>query len=605
VADHQKKRKSPDEQLLNGMRIDVATLYREVCRLGGMSASETAPLLCWKRIYELMWNATNTAGNPTAVSFALHTFYTTHLLAYQQAHPEDVSELLCPLCRKNEAPAGAVSPSAGSQLKWNQIWQECGNTACSRWLHKACAKTEGTASKQQLFCQDCFQEAGGAEPAKAPTAPRPAKAPSALAGAPRYMQLLPARPNMSSRMFGTQLARCVPLVESAERCDQLLRAARVVLCASGLTPELVAASLGFARDDMDVAYKTVALLVSGDTVLSGIVFCEDAHGNAAQILVAGTSQQARRAGCMRQLLQESGDWLAAKGVKTLCVGTTRSNTAAAEVYVRLGFSLSTTWPAGMVAKKTSSDLRDVWVLSRGQPPAAEKRVNPTPAKVDDTAVARRPRVAGDGLELEDGPPAEWPGEVPFTSGCVWPGLPQHLWPQKPCHSVVVKLIDNPEHPCCGAYGLFARRNLQPSGDLLGYGGMCRPAGPGGLFLTDCGGGLDVDAARCGNEARYLNGACECRAARPRVAHVCSSADYVGIAPRANAVMEAREAPLTGHRYVAVRLLEPIRAGAELLLDYGSDYPRHLFAAKSAKRRRLTAAGDHEQAPSEAAAADAQ
>lgn len=55
-------------------------------------------------------------------------------------------------------------------------------------------------------------------------------------------------------------------------------------------------------------------------------------------------------------------------------------------------------------------------------------------------------------------------------------------------------------------------------------------------------------------------------------------------------MEAREAPLTGHRYVAVRLLEPIRAGEELLLDYGSDYPRHLFA-KSAKRRRLTAAGE--------------
>ena len=552
-----------------------------------MSTNPNVALLCWKRIYDAMSNASNTAGKPTSVSADLHAFYKTHLLAYQHAHPEDVSELLCPFCGKNEPPAGSAVPNA----RWNQVWMACASPVCGQWLHKACAKGESAVKKARTasagaadgerhatelrFCHGCFLEAGAeAEPvprerrkseeqagAKARAAAAPARAPPALAGAPRYVQLLPARPNMSGRVFSTHQARCVPLLDSAERCDELLRAARNVLCATGLTAELVSSSLGFARDDMDVSFKTVALLVSGDAVLSALVFCEDAHGNAAQILVAGTAPHARRAGCMRQLLQESANWLAEKGVNTLCVGTTRANTAAAAVYVKLGFSPSPGWPAGMVPKRTSSDLRDVWVLSRGQPAlVADKRADVTP---DRSGAAAGGRTVA--LPLA-GPPPEWPGEVPFTSGCVWERQPPELWPQVPCHAVMVKLITSPEHPCCGAYGLFARRDLQPTGDLMAYGGACRAAcDSDSLFLADCGGGCDVDAEHCGNEARYLN-------------------DYVGIAPQANAVLESREASLTGSRFVVVRLIAPVRAGEELLLDYGADYPRHRFAKP--KRRRL-------------------
>ena len=552
-------------------------------------------MLCWKRIYEGMSNASNTAGKPTAVSAQLQAFYKAHLLAYQLAHPEDVSELLCPFCGKNEPPAAAAIPNP----RWNMVWTACATAACGTWLHRACAKAEGTvkrprmaspgaaadgASELRVLCPACLLEFDAeAEPvtlerrksdeqaaaANAKAAARCARVPPPVAGGPRYVQLLPARPNMSGRVFNTHQARCVPLLDSAERCDELLRAARDVLCASGLTAELVASSLGFARDDMDVNFKTVALLVSGNAVLSALVFCEDAHGNAAQVLVAGTSPQARRSGCMRQLLRESADWLAAKGVNTVCVGTTRANTAAAAVYVKLGFAPSPSgWPAGMVPKRTSSDLRDVWVLCRGQAAAAaggDKRVDITPDKGDS---ARRARASEDAaLELPlAGPPPEWPDEVPFTSGCVWAGQPPELWPQVPCHDVVVRLITSPAHPCCGAYGLFARRDLLPTGDLLAYGGACRAACDSeSLFLADCGGGCDVDAERCGNEARYLN-------------------DYFGIAPQANAVLESREAHLTGCRYVVVRLIVPVREGEELLLDYGVDYPRHRFAKP--KRRRL-------------------
>ena len=63
---------------------------------------------------------------------------------------------------------------------------------------------------------------------------------------------------------------------------------------------------------------------------------------------------------------------------------------------------------------------------------------------------------------------------------------------------------------------------------------------------------------------------------------------VAVAPRANASIEAREAPLSGHRYVAVRLLAPVRAGEELVLDYGKNYPRHLFA--NSQRRPAPLAG---------------
>ena len=563
--------------------------------MGGVSTSPDVAMLCWKRIYDVMSNASNTAGKPTAVSAQLQSFYKAHLLAYQQAHPEDVFELLCPFCGKTEPPAGTAMPNA----RWNMVWTECSSSAaCGQWLHRACGKAAGTIKRAKtaspdgehfgtelrVQCPACILESGAevepatlerrpsdeqAAAAKARAAARRARAPPPVAaGGPRYVQLLPARPNMSSRVFSTHQARCVPLLDSAERCDQLLRAAQDVLCASGLTAELVASSLGFARDDMDVSFKTVALLVSGDAVLSALVFCEDAHGNAAQVLVAGTSPHARREGCMRQLLQESADWLAAKGVNTMCVGTTRANTAAAAVYVKLGFVPSSSgWPAGMVPKRTSSDLRDVWVLSRGQAAAAgggSKRADITPDKGD----ARRARASADaalGLPLS-GPPPEWPDEVPFTSGCVWEGQPPELWPQVPCHDVVVKLITSADHPCCGAYGLFARRDLLPTGDLLAYGGATRAACDSeSLFLADCGGGCDVDAELCGNEARYLN-------------------DYFGIAPQANAVLESREAHLTGSRYVVGRLIAPVRAGEELLLDYGVDYPRHRFAKP--KRRRL-------------------
>ncbi|ORX93735.1 hypothetical protein K493DRAFT_315842 [Basidiobolus meristosporus CBS 931.73] len=76
----------------------------------------------------------------------------------------------------------------------------------------------------------------------------------------------------------------------------------------------------------------------------------------------------------------------------------------------------------------------------------------------------------------------------------------------------IKAITNPEHPCCGAYGLFAACHIEPKQHIVDY---C-----GNIHLSDVGdtdpeiqksdyvirftSELSIDAGRQGNEGRFVN-----------------------------------------------------------------------------------------------------
>ena len=106
-----------------------------------------------------MANAANRDGNPTSVSADLRVFYTKHVLGYQQAHPEDVSELLCSLCQKKEPPPESAPPKRG--LNWGQVWLECAD--CGVWLHRACARAEGTIRRVAAGAADGERQGRGAD----------------------------------------------------------------------------------------------------------------------------------------------------------------------------------------------------------------------------------------------------------------------------------------------------------------------------------------------------------------------------------------------------------------------------------------------------------
>jgi hypothetical protein len=408
----------------------------------------------------------------------------------------------------------------------------------------------------------------------------------------------------SARTFALCAWRCVPRVHDYAAFRTLMGSAKRVL--SSLTPELVEQSLGYAADGSDANLRTVALLLAdgSDEVVSAVVFCRSANASCAQLLVAGTASSHRRKGCMRTLLDAVSVALDDDGVSLLCAGTTRKDPAPGLVYAALGFEQRAVWPSGMPVKN-SSDLKVIWVRvgggaaggsgAGGSGAGGAERVGalPTPSMQPDAPPVRRG--AAHAAAMLGAPPG-WPGNVPFTSAPVWPGLKQQDWPQVHTPSVEVRAIDDPAHPCYGQHGVFARKALRakPGHTLLSYAGLLvSKADSSGLYVADAGGGLDVDAGPCGSEGRYLN-------------------HFGGIAHAPNAALRAREQAHTGSRWVAVELLRDVALGEEIVIDYGPQYPRNLLRPRSLhadaqqqpRKRQRTAAARPKRDAAAAAGAEA-
>lgn len=88
-------------------------------------------------------------------------------------------------------------------------------------------------------------------------------------------------------------------------------------------------------------------------------------------------------------------------------------------------------------------------------------------------------------------------------------IPRDLKPG-PSANVKITPISDPKHPACGQAGLFATRPLPPGSLILPYLGEIHPSDSAlhassdyDLWL-DRSGDVAVDAARMGNEARFVN-----------------------------------------------------------------------------------------------------
>ncbi|KAK3381634.1 hypothetical protein B0H63DRAFT_476249 [Podospora didyma] len=89
-----------------------------------------------------------------------------------------------------------------------------------------------------------------------------------------------------------------------------------------------------------------------------------------------------------------------------------------------------------------------------------------------------------------------------------PTIPRDLKPG-PSASVRITPITNPSHPANGQFGLFAARNLRPGELILPYLGEIHPGSAADAesdydLWLDRDGDVAVDAARVGNEARFVN-----------------------------------------------------------------------------------------------------
>ncbi|KAL2147310.1 hypothetical protein VTI28DRAFT_10300 [Corynascus sepedonium] len=207
-------------------------------------------------------------------------------------------------------------------------------------------------------------------------------------------------------------------------------------------------------------------------------------------------------------------------------------------------------------------------------------------------------------------PVNWPSHIPYLARPAYspylapthlqalrtrpadasdqlPEIPRHLKPG-PCPSVRITPITDPNHPAHGQAGLFAARDLAPGELILPYLGEVHIGTPpfglppraadddarydyGGsdydLWL-DRDADLAVDAARMGNEARFVN-------------------DYRGVPGRggkkANAEFRVAWDPRTGERCMAVFVLTAgkratgrartvgIARGEEILVSYGRGF----------------------------------
>lgn len=132
----------------------------------------------------------------------------------------------------------------------------------------------------------------------------------------------------------------------------------------------------------------------------------------------------------------------------------------------------------------------------------------------------------------------------------------------PCQLVKIQAIKDSSHPASGQFGLFATQNLKPGTFILPYLGRVHPSSATDstsdydIWLdreTD----LAVDAARSGNEGRFVN-------------------DYRGISTKANAEFETVWCERWGELCIGIWVLggkkaEGIKKGTEILVSYGKGF----------------------------------
>ena len=127
------------------------------------------------------------------------------------------------------------------------------------------------------------------------------------------------------------------------------------------------------------------------------------------------------------------------------------------------------------------------------------------------------------------------------------------------------------HPARGQSGLFAARDLAPDSLILDYSGLVHSSAEADVHSSydlslDRHRGIGIDAARMGNEARFVN-------------------DYRGIYDHPNA--EFRERLVDGEKRMSVYVLpsgrsgryrKGIRKGAEICVSYGKGFWQRLSDA---------------------------
>lgn len=165
-----------------------------------------------------------------------------------------------------------------------------------------------------------------------------------------------------------------------------------------------------------------------------------------------------------------------------------------------------------------------------------------------------------------GLPADWPVDVEFVGDLHFDaGLPAEAVlryrgdgesaPRRPaaCRRVRIARITDPSHPACGERGLFAALPLRKGTRVIDYLGRVCADNPASDYVADYGdeAELAIDAARMGNEARFIN-------------------DYRNTGRRPNADLRNRRRRGGGLR-LAVYAAADIATGEEVLVSYGKPF----------------------------------
>lgn len=164
------------DAVLNGVALDLFTLYKEVVSRGGFRVGNG---INWKgQVFVRMRNWTEN-NKQTGVGNALKRHYQNFLWEYEMAHPQDVTLDRCVLCNGGDA----VSSD----------WLCC--DGCENWVHFSCDKRplgsfQDYSRGKVYLCPTCAKDAPAGAPAPAaapvpvPAAAVPAPAAPVTAAAP-------------------------------------------------------------------------------------------------------------------------------------------------------------------------------------------------------------------------------------------------------------------------------------------------------------------------------------------------------------------------------------------------------------------------------------
>ena len=152
------------------------------------------------------------------------------------------------------------------------------------------------------------------------------------------------------------------------------------------------------------------------------------------------------------------------------------------------------------------------------------------------------------------PPKHWPhDEATYTDRNLYDGPPKIV---VGLPGVTPKRIDDPRHPCHGAFGLFAKRAWQPFEVVGEYVGRVRPPDVEGHYVLALESdvphleSLSIDAASTGNELRFVN-------------------DFRGVGHEPNVTFQS--CTIASRPAQLLVVTKPVPTGGELLTDYGVDY----------------------------------